>query len=235
MDFITHMTFDHRDLALLNPAQMAQADHAAEAAGASGADMMEVAGGAVAVAIGERWPTRPITVLCGPGNNGGDGFVAARHLDAAGWPVTVALLGAREKLSGDAAHASSLWKGAVAPFTPESLEGAVLIVDAIFGAGLSRPVDGQAAILVETMSSRPVPICAIDVPSGLDGASGMVRGVVAAADLTVTFFRKKPGHLLYPGRALCGDVVLADIGTPVSVLDAIGPNTWENGPGLYPV
>ena len=194
---------------------------------------MEAAGGAVAVAIGERWPMRPVTVLCGPGNNGGDGFVVARHLDAAGWPVKVALLGAREKLSGDAARAASMWKGDLAPFTPDSLDGAGVIVDAIFGAGLSRSLDGQAGILVEAMKSRRVPICAVDVPSGLDGASGMVRGDAASADLTVTFFRKKPGHLLYPGRALCGHIVVADIGTPVSVLDAIGPNTWENDPGLW--
>jgi NAD(P)H-hydrate epimerase len=194
---------------------------------------MEAAGGAVAVAIGERWPMRPVTVLCGPGNNGGDGFVVARHLQAAGWPVKVALLGAREKLSGDAARAAGLWKGELTPFTPDSLHGAGLIVDAMFGAGLSRPLDGQAAVLVEAIASRHVPICAIDVPSGLDGASGTVRGVAAPADLTVTFFRKKPGHLLYPGRGLCGEIVVADIGTPVSVLDAIGPDTWENSPGLW--
>ena len=225
--------FQRDKLALLTPAQMGEADRAAEAAGASGMALMEAAGGAVAVAIGERWSMRPVTVLCGPGNNGGDGFVVARHLDAAGWPVKVTLLGARENLSGDAALAASMWKGDLAPFTPDSLEGAGVIVDAIFGAGLSRPLDGEAGILVEAMKSRRIPICAVDVPSGLDGASGIVRGAAASADLTVTFFRKKPGHLLYPGRALCGHVVVADIGTPASVLDAIGPNTWENGPGLW--
>ena len=230
---ITQDKIEHSDLVLLTPAQMAEADRAAETAGASGAAMMEAAGGAVAVAIGERWPMRPVTVLCGPGNNGGDGFVVARHLNAAGWPVTVALLGAREKLSGEAARAAGQWTGDLAPFTPDSLDGAGVIVDAIFGAGLSRPVGGQAAILVEAMKSRGLPICAVDVPSGLDGASGMVLGAAAPADLTVTFFRKKPGHLLYPGRALCGGIVVADIGTPVRVLDAIGPNTWENGPGLW--
>ena len=224
---------EHGELALLTPAQMGKADRAAEAAGIRGPDMMEAAGGAVAVAIGARWPMRPVTVLCGPGNNGGDGFVVARHLNEAGWPVTVALLGARDKLSGDAAHAASLWKGDLALFTPDCLDGAGVIVDAIFGAGLSRPLAGPAVILVEAMKSRRIPICAVDVPSGLDGASGLVRGAAAPADLTVTFFRKKPAHLLYPGRGLCGDIVVADIGTPVSVLEAIGPTTWENGPGLW--
>ncbi|MCW6511746.1 NAD(P)H-hydrate dehydratase [Lichenifustis flavocetrariae] len=230
---ITELKFEHSELSLLTPTQMGDADRAAEAAGVSGAAMMEAAGGAVAVAVGERWQMRPVTVLCGPGNNGGDGFVVARHLSAAGWPVKVALLGSREKLSGDAARVASMWKDELAPFTPDSLDGAGVIVDALFGAGLSRALDGQAAILVEAMKSRRVPICAVDVPSGLDGASGRVRGAAAPADLTVTFFRKKPGHLLYPGRALCGDILVADIGTPVSVLDAIGPNTWENGPGLW--
>jgi NAD(P)H-hydrate epimerase len=233
MDMITDPKFERSGLALLTPAQMGEADRAAEAAGVQGAAMMEAAGGAVAVAIGARWPMRPVTVLCGPGNNGGDGFVVARHLDAAGWPVKVALLAAREKLSGDAARAASQWTGDIVPFRPDSLDGAGLIVDAVFGAGLSRPLDGKAQILVEAMTSRKAPICAVDVPSGLDGASGMVRGAAAPADLTVTFFRKKPGHLLYPGRALCGDIVVADIGTPISVLDAIAPNTWENGPGLW--
>jgi len=230
---ITDLTFEHSELVLLTPAQIGEADRAAEAAGTCGAAMMEAAGGAVAVAIGERWPMRPVTVLCGPGNNGGDGFVVARHLQAAGWPVTLALLGGREKLSGDAAHAASQWTGDIAPFSPDSLDGAGVIVDAIFGAGLSRPLDGNAQILVEAMKSSKIPICAVDVPSGLDGASGMLRGAAVAADLTVTFFRKKPGHLLYPGRGLCGDVVVADIGTPITVLDAIAPNTWENGPGLW--
>jgi NAD(P)H-hydrate epimerase len=225
--------FKHSALALLTPAQMGKADSAAVCAGARSGAMMEAAGSAVAVAIGERWPMCPVTVLCGPGNNGGDGFVAACHLSAAGWPVKVALLGAREKLAGDAARAAALWQGDLAPFTPDSLDGAGVIVDAIFGAGLSRAVDGPAAKVVEAMKLRRIPICAVDVPSGLDGASGMVLGIAAPADLTVTFFRKKPGHLLYPGRALCGELVVADIGTPASVLDAIAPNTWENGFDLW--
>ena len=230
----THTGFEHPDLALLTPSEMVEADRAAEALGVSGNTLMEAAGGAVALAIGGRWPMRPVTVLCGPGNNGGDGFVAARHLEAAGWPVKVALLSARETLTGEAAHAAAQWRGELTPFNPQCLDGAGLVIDAIFGAGLARPLDGQALLLVEAMKAGKIPICAIDMPSGLDGATGAVRGsAAAAANLTVTFFRKKPGHLLYPGRALCGDVVVADIGTPASVLDAIAPETWENGPGLW--
>jgi NAD(P)H-hydrate epimerase len=102
-------------LALLTPSQMAVADQATIAAGTDIGTLMEAAGAAVAVAVGVRWTMRPVTVLCGPGNNGGDGFVAARHLAAAGWPVKLALLGLRDKLSGAAAEAASQWKASTAP------------------------------------------------------------------------------------------------------------------------
>jgi NAD(P)H-hydrate epimerase len=220
-------------LVLLTPARMGAADRAAQAGGAGAGALMEAAGSAVAVAIGARWAQCLVTVLCGPGNNGGDGFVTARHLQSAGWPVKVALLGARDTLTGDAARAAAQWRGDLAPLVPECLHGAGVIVDAMFGAGLSRPLAGEAAVMVEAMASQHRPVCAIDVPSGLDGASGVVRGVAARAALTVTFFRKKPGHLLYPGRGLCGEVIVADIGTPVGVLDGIVADTWENGPGLW--
>jgi len=227
----------HGKLALLTPSQMRAADHAAMAAGVSGGALMAAAGGAAAAAIGARWGPRPVTVLCGPGNNGGDGFVVARHLAVAGWPVRVALLGAHERLSGEAAQAAAQWddarKGGLVPFTPACLEGAGLVVDAIFGAGLSRAVEGPAAEMIAALVARGLPICAVDVPSGLDGATGAVLGVAAPAKLTVTFFRKQPGHLLYPGRALCGELLVADIGTPSEVLGAIGPTVWENGPGLW--
>ena len=227
------LTGQEGKLALLTPLQMGDADRATKASGIDGFGLMEAAGGAVAVAAGVRWLMRPVTVLCGPGNNGGDGLVAARHLADAGWPVKLALLGSRDKLSGEAAHAASLWKGPIAAFSSECLEGAGIVIDAIFGAGLSRPLDGKALAMVEALKIRRIPVCAVDVPSGLDGASGVILGAAAPAELTVTFFRKKPGHLLYPGRGLCGDVVLADIGTPISALDEIAPNTWENGPDLW--
>jgi NAD(P)H-hydrate epimerase len=227
------LTGQEGKLALLTPLQMGDADRATKASGIDGFGLMEAAGGAVAVAVGVRWLMPPVTVLCGPGNNGGDGFVAARHLADAGWPVKLALLGSRDKLSGEAAHAASLWKGPIAAFSSECLEGAGIVIDAIFGAGLSRPLDGKALAMVEALKIRRIPVCAVDVPSGLDGASGVILGAAAPAELTVTFFRKKPGHLLYPGRGLCGDVVLADIGTPISALDEIAPNTWENGPDLW--
>jgi ADP-dependent NAD(P)H-hydrate dehydratase / NAD(P)H-hydrate epimerase len=221
------------DTALLTPAEMSAADRAAIAGGISGVALMENAGRAVAAAVLERWSRRPVTVLCGPGNNGGDGFVAARHLAAAGWPVRLGLLGERARLTGDAAHHSALWTGGVEPLSTTLLDGAALAIDAIFGAGLARPVDGVAREVIEALSARRLPTVAIDVPSGLDGATGEVRGAAAAAALTVTFFRKKPGHLLLPGRRLCGAIVLSDIGIASDVLQAIAPRTHENGPGLW--
>lgn len=218
---------------LLTPVEMGRADRAAIAAGTSGIDLMEAAGQAVARAVKGRWAKQAVVVLCGPGNNGGDGFVAARHLAQAGWPVTIGLLGQRNSLSGDAAHHAALWSGAVAPLDPSLLDGAGLVIDAIFGAGLSRPVEGVARATIEALIRGGHPVCAVDVPSGLDGETGAVRGIAAPADATVTFFRKKPGHLLLPGKSLCGDLEVADIGIPASVLKEIAPRTYENGPALW--
>jgi hydroxyethylthiazole kinase-like uncharacterized protein yjeF len=218
--------------ALLDVRGMGEADRLAVAAGTPATTLMENAGQAVAREIERRWPTRPVTVLCGPGNNGGDGFVAARQLAETGWPVRVALLGARDRLAGEARHHAERWRGAVEPLAPAVLDGAELVVDAIFGAGLSRALGGPAKDTLAAAVRRGPPIVAVDVPSGLMGDTGEVLGAVAAV-LTVTFFRKKPGHLLLPGRLLCGEVVVADIGIPPSVLDEIVPDTFENDPGLW--
>ena len=182
--------------------------------------------------IRRRWKVRPVIVLCGPGNNGGDGFVAARHLVEARWPVRIALLGPRDHLAGEARHHAERWRSAVEPLAPVVLDGAELVVDAIFGAGLSRALEGQAAETLAAAACGEAPIVAVDVPSGVMGDTGETLGAVAAV-LTVTFFRKKPGHLLLPGRSLCGEVVVTDIGTPPSVLEKIVPNTFENNPALW--
>ena len=222
----------NRQTAVLDVRQMGEADRLAVTAGMDTNELMEHAGWAVKSQIEQRWSSCPVVVLCGPGNNGGDGFVAARLLAEAGWLVRIALLGSRDHLKGAARHHAELWREGVEPLTPAVLDGAELVVDALFGAGLSRALEGAAAEVLAAAASRGSPIVAVDVPSGLMGDTGEVLGAVAAV-LTVTFFRKKPGHLLLPGRSLCGDVVVADIGTPASVLEQIAPDTFENDSGLW--
>ncbi len=218
---------------LLSVRQMYAADAAAMAAGVTGAALMEAAGWAVANAVRRRWRPCPVAVLCGPGNNGGDGFVAARLLQRAGWPVRLGLLGDPGRLRGDAAAMAARWNGPVHPAGPDLLDGRALVVDALFGAGLARPLDGAARALVEEIGRRALPCVAVDVPSGVHGDRGAILGAAPRAALTVTFFRKKPGHLLLPGREACGEVVVADIGIPAAVLADIAPNTFENGPALW--
>jgi NAD(P)H-hydrate epimerase len=173
-----------------------------------------------------------VAVLCGPGNNGGDGLVAARHLAAMGWPVRVALLGTKDGLKGDAQANVALWNRPIEPITPLILNGAGLVIDALFGAGLDRALGGLAADILAAAAAHGAPIIAIDVPSGLMGDTGISLGAIAAA-LTVTFFRKKPGHLLLPGRQLCGEIVVANIGTPADVIDLIAPDLRENAPSVW--
>jgi ADP-dependent NAD(P)H-hydrate dehydratase / NAD(P)H-hydrate epimerase len=209
---------------------MGEADRLTSGGGVAGIALMEEAGLGVADAVSRRWPPRPLIVLCGPGNNGGDGLVAARVLAERGWPVRVALLGSVAALRGDAAEAARGWRGAVEPLMPAALDGAALAIDGIFGAGLTRPVEGVARAVIEALAERRLPVVAIDVPSGIDGGSGEVRGIAPRAVATVTFFRKKPGHLLLPGRSHCGEIVLAQIGIPEAVLGQVMPDTAANDP-----
>ncbi len=222
---------------ILTLAEMSRADRAAITAGVPGVELMENAGRAVAEAVRARHAPGPVLVLCGPGNNGGDGFVAARRLAAAGWSVRVALLGARDKLRADAGHHAGLWDGPVEPLEAAAgpgLEDPGVVIDALFGAGLTRPLEGAALAAVEALNATGLPVVAVDVPSGVSGDSGTVVGEVAVqASLTLTFCRKKPGHLLLPGRMLCGEVEVADIGIPDSVLAEIAPRTFENVPALW--
>lgn len=223
----------HDELALLTCAEAAAADAATMAAGIPTRDLMEAAGGAVAAAVRERYQGRPLVVLCGPGNNGGDGFVAARRLQTAGWTVRLALLGARDALKGDAAAAARQWKGPVETLSADLLEGQPLVIDALFGAGLGRPVEGSAAQVLARAGALGLPVVAVDVPSGLHGDTGEVLGCAAKAELTVTFFRAKPGHYSLEGRRLCGELVVADIGIRPAVLHEIGPTLWKNEPPLW--
>ena len=216
---------------LLTVGEMARADALAIAGGTPGIELMEAAGRAVADRICVRWASRPTIVLCGPGNNGGDGFVIARLLEGRGWPVRVALLGGRDRLTGDAAVNAGRWTGPVEPMSAGAVADAELVVDAIFGAGLMREIDGAARAAIEAVGER---LCvAVDMPSGVDGNTGAILGAAPRAAITVTFFRRKPAHLLVPGRFSMGELHVADIGIPDTVLDEIRPAGFANEPDLW--
>ena len=213
---------------LLTPKEMAAADRLAAGFGAPGPALMEAAGRAVARAVVARFRPCRTLVLCGPGNNGGDGYVAARHLAQRGWPVAVAAL-APPRPGSDAAAAAQGWRGPTLPFTPAEAARAALVIDAVFGAGLTRDLDAHTADVLAAAAR----LVAVDIPSGIDGATGAARGAAPHAALTVTFFRRKPGHLLLPGRLHCGQTMLADIGLPDAVLERIAPRTHVNTPALW--
>jgi hydroxyethylthiazole kinase-like uncharacterized protein yjeF len=221
-------------LELLTAEEMGLADRLAIEAGVPGAELMEHAGRGVADEVSSRFPdAATVAVLCGPGNNGGDGFVAAHHLMERGYRVRLGFDGDPARLPKHAAAMAARYAGPREPLSPELVAGADVIVDALFGAGLGRPIEGKFAALVEAANKSGAPIVAVDVPSGIDGTTGEVRGVAIQALATVTFFRLKPGHLLLPGRLYCGAVRLIDIGIPDSVLLTVKPNTFANEPALW--
>lgn len=215
--------------------EMAAADRAAIAGGVPEAALMEAAGAAVArAAAGMARPGGHVLVLCGPGNNGGDGFVAARHLAEAGYSVTVAAMAEREAYRGAAAQHADLWPGEIEPLVPEFGDAAAdLVIDALFGAGLNRPLDDIPAEVVRCLNAREAKVLAVDVPSGVAGDSGeALEGLAPQCAATVTFCRKKPAHLLWPGRALCGRIQVADIGIADRIVAGLAPKLHETGPWL---
>jgi ADP-dependent NAD(P)H-hydrate dehydratase / NAD(P)H-hydrate epimerase len=221
------------DMEVLTTAEMERADRLTIAAGTPGFALMMSAGQAVAETAMELVAEGPIVVVAGRGNNGGDGFVAAAELAARGREVSVILLCERDSLQGDAASAARGWKHPVLPFNPQAIGKPALIIDALFGAGLNRPVKGDPHEMIEAINANGAPMLSVDLPSGINGTSGMVMGTAIRATETVTFFRKKPAHLLMPGRFHCGVVRVADIGIDANVLDEIAPRTFENLPRLW--
>jgi hydroxyethylthiazole kinase-like uncharacterized protein yjeF len=216
---------------LLTNDQMRRADALAVASGVPSLELMENAGRAVADAVTAAG--RPVVVVAGPGNNGGDGFAAARLLEARGCRVRLVLLVERERLTGDAAEMARRYRGPVARWSGEEFDPSSVVIDAMFGAGLSRPVEGEAAELIGAINRSRAHVVAVDLPSGIQGDTGAVMGCAVEADRTVTFFRRKPGHLLLPGRLHCGLTTVADIGIPAAVLDTIRPHLFVNAPAVW--
>ena len=218
---------------LLTTAEMERADRLTIASGTSGFALMLSAGQAVAEAAIELVEEGSILVVAGRGNNGGDGFVAAAELAARGREVSVILLCERDSLQGDAALAARGWKYPVLPFNRQAIGRPALIIDALFGAGLNRPVKGDPLEMIEAVNANGAPVLSVDLPSGVNGTTGAVMGVAIQATETVTFFRRKPAHLLLPGRLHCGRVRVADIGIAADVLAEIQPQAFENTPEFW--
>jgi len=218
---------------LLTTAEMAEADRRTIAGGVAGIALMENAGRSVADAVTARHPPGlGVAVVAGPGNNGGDGFVAARFLAERGYRVRVLLVGDPNRLKDDAALAAQRWQAPTAAAAPAALMPADIVIDAVFGAGLDRPIEGVARAMIEAMNAAPC-VYAVDLPSGINGTTGAVMGLAVNATETVTFFRRKIGHVLLPGRLHCGNVRIADIGIAASVLDQIKPRIAINAPNLW--
>lgn len=221
-------------LELLTAEEMRRAERLAIDSGIPSLKLMENAGLGVTEEVVRRFPRgSKVVVLCGPGNNGGDGFVAARSLRERGYSVRLALLGKVEDITRDAKEMARRWDEAIEPMTATTLNGAEVVVDAIWGSGLKGPVNGVPAQLIEVATERELPVVAVDVPTGLDMTHGNVQGPVFKAVATVTFFRRKTGHLLLPGRRYCGDVRTVDIGIPPSILADIAPQTFLNEPEFW--
>ncbi|KAA3451190.1 bifunctional ADP-dependent NAD(P)H-hydrate dehydratase/NAD(P)H-hydrate epimerase [Mesorhizobium sp. SARCC-RB16n] len=219
---------------LLTSAEMAEADRLTIAAGPTdGIGLMRRAGEAVAAQVLRRYPSAAhVHVLCGPGNNGGDGYVVARILAGSGVATTVWASGL-PRPDSDAALAAAECPIKARPLSDFDAGRGSIVVDALYGAGLSKPLYGESAWAVDLATDLHLAVVAVDLPSGISGDSGKALGISFSADLTVTFARRKPGHLLLPGRARCGEIVLADIGIGDDIVARLQPRTFENTPTLW--
>jgi NAD(P)H-hydrate epimerase len=224
----------HKKTLLLTPENMGQVDRAAAASGLSSYGLMERAGQAVAACALRRFPDAlRFVILCGPGNNGGDGYVAARALRAAGAEIAVHVLGEPTALRDDAASAFAQFTGSVAPLADYNPRTGDVVVDALFGAGLARDLAAGVITTIEAINESAIPVLAVDLPSGIDGRTGAVRGAAFQAAVTVTFMCRKPGHLLLPGRMMAGDLEIFDIGIPERILLSHGGKIGVNAPTAW--
>ncbi len=227
---------------LLTNEEAAAADRAAMARGVDGLVLMENAGRRVAEEAWLRFRPLRVLLVAGPGNNGGDAHVAARWLKRFGCEVRLGLFGRPERVRGDAARMLARLDEARIAVEPADAALAAarewgdrldLVVDGLFGAGLSRAVEGEAARIVEAVNALPAPRLAIDMPSGVSGDDGRVRGAAVRADVTVTFMRARRGHLLMPGRLWCGRLRVVDIGVPRDAIAGTEARVVANHPDWW--
>lgn len=220
-------------LELLTPEEAGRADRFMAQAGVPVARLMERAGYAVAdVVAAESGLGVSVVALAGPGDNGGDAFVAAEVLRARGFKIAlVDMSGGKAGPAASAARAA--YRGTVVDPDDPAVAQADVVIDGLFGGGLTRPLEGAFADIVRRINAAPARVVAIDLPSGVNGATGAVEGIAVEAERTVTFERRKPGHLLMPGRRLSGRVRLAEIGITEAAIASVGCKTFLNEPGLW--
>jgi len=222
---------------ILTSEQMYRADLLAVKNGISSYQLMGNAGKCITREIIKKCRKGRALILCGRGNNGGDGFVVARLLSARGWPTQVGVLRSLKGIKNDALRASKEWKGTTFELSLTQLKkrirGCSVVVDALFGIGLNRPVKENIKGLINVVNKSKIPCISIDIPSGIDADSGKMLGTAIRADATVSFFRPKLGHFLFPGREYTGNLTIADIGIPDSAIQKIKPTIFLNGPELW--
>lgn len=220
---------------LVLPSEMAEIDKRAVGSGIDGYRLMSAAGHAIAAAVLRLQPgAKRVAILCGPGNNGGDGYVVARVLRECGVAIGVFSLVDQRSLKGDALTAREDLGGIVEPLEDYRPCSGDVIVDALFGAGLSRRVPAIVDTLAQVAAARRIPIIAVDLPSGIDGRTGRVLGAAFRASHTVTFVCRKPGHVLMPGRTFCGTIEVIDLGIPARVVASVASRSLqENGPHIW--
>lgn len=225
----------------LSREEMKEAEQRAITHGVSGLQMMGCAGREIAKIIKKRFSNKDanILVLCGSGNNGGDGFVVAKHLHHAGYRVHAIAMTSLDQLAPDALYMA---KQCNAPktvyqgddrFWEEHLAKADLVIDALFGTGLSRPIEGNVFRLIEAVNKSSAKVIAIDIPSGIDANTGGLLGIAMNATMTVTFEAKKPGHILQPGKAYVGELQVVGIDIPTDVMASFTPSILRNTPMVW--
>ena len=225
----------HFPVELLTPEEMGNADHLAATLNREDSfKLMERAGQAIAdIVLNDYRQCRKIAVLCGPGNNGGDGYMAAHILKSHGFEPTIFALGT-PRAGSDAEKAAALWGAKHLAFdnfsSPQDFD---VVIDALYGAGLDRPLEQSLQEKLKRLNESGIPVIAVDLPSGVFGQNGAIKGEAVKASKTVTFFRLKPGHVCYPGRLQCGEIRLADIGIPEKVLETIKPTRFINFLSLW--
>ena len=220
--------------ALLTQDAMSALDTLVIQQGTDGLTLMRRAGAAVVSVIESAFPSpASVLVLCGLGKNGGDGFIVAGLLQQKGWTVTCTVIGDVAQLSGPALQARADYPGSLVAWSPDLLGGCTLIVDALFGIGLNRPLSAEYEVVIQAVNECRQPVVSIDMPSGIHADTGAALGQAICAKTTVTFTRKKPGLLLLPGRIHAGEVIVADIGIEARVVATAITSCAENHPALW--